>query len=98
MRSFSNFVSEELSFEFHDELNPKFWKGEEIVEKVRKQLLLISEKWAKFADIPRSAIKDVVLVGGNANYNYTKFSDLDVHLVVDYSKIVDCEEEYRTDL
>jgi len=94
MRSFSRFVSEELSFEFHDELNSKFWKNEEMIGKVREQLLLISDKWAKFADIPRGAIKDIVLVGGNANYNYTKFSDLDVHLVVDYSKVVECEEEF----
>ena len=63
-------------------------------DKVRDQLMLIAQKWAKFAKIPASAIEDVVLTGGNANYNYTRFSDLDVHLIVDYSKIVDCEEDF----
>jgi len=94
MKTFKTHVNEELTFEFHDELNSKFWKNEEMIDKIRKQLLLIADKWSKFADIPKSAIKDVVLVGGNANFNYTKFSDLDVHLVVDYSKVVECEEDF----
>ena len=38
---------------------------------------------------PQSAIKDVTLTGGNANYNYTKFSDIDLHLIVD-KEAIDC--------
>ena len=94
MKKFGTFMSEELSFELHDELNSKFWQKMHLKDKVRDQLMLIAQKWAKFAKIPASAIEDVVLTGGNANYNYTRFSDLDVHLIVDYSKIVDCEEDF----
>ena len=50
----------------------------------------IAKEWADFANIPKSAIKDIILTGGNANYNYTKFSDLDLHLMVDKDRI-DCE-------
>lgn len=94
MKSFKQFIPEKLSFEFHDELNSKFWKNEALNDKVRVQLLTIANKWAKYADIPRSAIQDIVLTGGNANYNYTSQSDLDVHLVVDYSKVIDCDEDF----
>ena len=38
---------------------------------VRQGLVRIAEEWAEFANIPSGAIIDVVLVGGNANYNYT---------------------------
>ena len=61
-------------------------------QKSEKKLLQIGYKWADFAKIPNEAIKDIILVGGNANYNYTRFSDLDLHLVVDKTQIADCPE------
>ena len=51
----------------------------------------ISKAWATFANIPESAIRDIIFTGGNANYNYTKHSDIDLHLLVDKEKI-DCQE------
>lgn len=59
---------------------------------VRIKLLQIADAWAEFANVPKGAIKDIILTGGNANYNYTDQSDLDVHLVVDYGKM-DCDKE-----
>ena len=76
----------------HDKLNPKYWTDEKLDPEVWQALNKISKEWAKFANIPSRAIKDIILVGGNANYNYTRFSDLDLHLVVDKSKIADCPE------
>lgn len=35
-------------------------------------------------------IKDIILVGSNASYNYTKYSDLDIHIVVDLAEICKC--------
>lgn len=58
----------------------------------KDKLLQIGNKWADFAKIPSNAVKDMILVGGNANYNYTRFSDLDLHLVVDKSQIADCPD------
>jgi hypothetical protein len=55
---------------------------------------MIADKWASFAKIPKSAISDMILTGGNANYNYTKFSDLDVHLITDFSKVSECDKEF----
>jgi hypothetical protein len=89
MISFLHHITEKkLTLEFHKELNPKFWTADKkLVPEVREKLLEIAVVWAEFAGIPKSAVKDVNLLGGNCNYNYTKYSDLDVHLVVDYDKV-----------
>ena len=79
-----------LTLKSSETLNPNFWDGEKIKPDVWRALNRIAKEWADFANIPKSAIKDVILTGGNANYNYTKFSDLDLHLVVDKDRI-DCE-------
>ena len=37
------------------------------------------------------------MLGGNAGYNYTKYSDIDVHLVVDPKYVPDCDPELIDD-
>lgn len=76
-----------LTLKTHDELNPKLWENEKLLPDVWIALNRIGVAWAKFAKIPQEAIADVVIIGGNANYNYTKQSDVDLHLIVDKSKI-----------
>lgn len=93
----SFFIESELTLKYHDELNPKIWSGRELIEKVRTHLLKIAEQWRQSANIPKESIKDILLTGGNANYNYTKFSDLDVHLLVDKKLIADCESKILDD-
>jgi len=93
MLNFKQFIIEsETTLEYHEQLNPVIWKDDIIKPEVRKHLLEIADAWREFANIPSKAVKDILLTGGNANYNYTKFSDLDVHLLVDKKKIADCEK------
>jgi hypothetical protein len=89
MQAFTGYIHEgiNLTLEYHDELNPLIWEDEDMKSKVRERLLQIGRMWADFAKIPQDAIRDIVLTGGNANYNYTPYSDLDVHLLVNLSKI-----------
>jgi len=87
-----SFQSLRLTLKYHNKLNIKFWDEGYLRTEVRDKLLQIGYKWADFAKIPPEAIKDIILVGGNAKYNYTRFSDLDLHLVVDKSQIADCPE------
>jgi len=77
---------------YHKKLNIKFWDNGVLRPEVKDKLLQIGTKWAEFAKIPSTAIEDMILVGGNANYNYTRFSDLDLHLVVNKNEIADCPE------
>ena len=79
-------VNESYSLVYHKQLNNKLFDGDRLEAEVRIALLKIGKEFAKFAKIPDEAIKDIILVGGNAGYNYSKFSDLDVHIV--YDKIV----------
>ena len=87
MRDFNQFLREELALEYHDVLNPKLWDDKKLKTDVRTALLRIADKWIDFTKIPSNAIKDILLTGGNANFNYTPYSDLDVHIWADFSKI-----------
>lgn len=83
MKLFSTYLTEAtISLQYHDKFNPKLWYDEKLNSDVRKKLLEIAEAWRDFANVPRDAIVDIILTGGNANYNYTAKSDLDVHLVI----------------
>jgi len=76
-----------LQLQYHKELNPKLWNDFELKPEVRAKLLQFAEVWRQFAKIPKEAVKEVIMLGGNANYNYTDLSDIDVHLVVDKAMI-----------
>jgi hypothetical protein len=83
---------DEGTLEYHDTLNPSIWFGKKLKPEVISKLMMIAYTWASFAKIPTKAISDIILVGGNANYNYTGFSDIDLHLVIDKDEIADCPE------
>jgi hypothetical protein len=76
-------VIEDISLQYHNNLNPKLWDDGQLKPEVRGKLIQFAETWRDFAMIPKEMVQDVVMTGGNANYNYTDQSDIDVHLVVD---------------
>lgn len=71
---------------YNDRLSSRFWSGSKFDKKVRKKLVNIAEEFfnAQKLNIP---IIDIQLTGSLANYNYTKYSDLDVHIILDFSQI-----------
>lgn len=79
--------SEALGLRRNDQLNPKLWDGSRLRPEVRTALLNFGEAWRKYAGIPESEVKDVIMVGGNAGYYYNDASDIDVHLLVDRSRL-----------
>ena len=42
--------------------NPKLWKDEQLDPEVWLALNKIAKEWAKFANIPNKAIKDIIIV------------------------------------
>ena len=72
---------------FHDELNPKLWDGLELKPEVKEKLNEIAEAFKEYLDIPEDAILDERITGSSASYNYTEYSDLDLHLIIDYEKV-----------
>lgn len=91
---FKEFFKEsfERTLQYHKVLNPKLWDGQELKPDVRKKLIEIGHKWSAWSGIPVNAIKDLIFVGGNANFNYTPYSDIDLHILLDKSEIEDCPE------
>ena len=73
--------------EFHNDLNPKMWQNKELKPEVSKKLNEIAQAFIEFLDIPKDAIKDIVITGSSASYNYTPHSDIDLHLLVDFDKV-----------
>lgn len=76
-------LSVKLSLEYHDTLNQKLWDKDSLKPEVREKLLLIANKWKAYAKIPDEGVHDVVITGGNVNYNYTDKSDVDIHFLID---------------
>lgn len=75
----------------HDELNPAIWKNEELDSEVREKLLNIAMEFYKDLEID-AEIKDIKMPGSMANYNWSKYSDIDVHLFFNLKEISDDEE------
>ena len=75
-------------FKMQDELNPKIWdKEQKMKPEVRKTLLKIADDYFESLDLPGVDIEDVTMTGSLANYNWSKYSDVDLHIVVDYGEI-----------
>lgn len=71
------------ALEIHDTLNPKLWDNEKLIPEVRNKILDIVEQFKSTLEIPLHCV-DIHIVGSQASYNYTKYSDLDVHLVTNF--------------
>lgn len=75
-------------FEMRNELNPKIWdENQKMKPEVRKNLLKIADDYFESLEIPGVDIEDVTMTGSLANYNWSKYSDVDLHIVVDYKDI-----------
>jgi len=86
------------SFESQEDLNPKIWflpKEEYMGDtndqeykmrpEVRERLLTIAEMFFDFLNID-VIVSDIIMIGSLTNYNWSEYSDVDLHLVVDYSQ------------
>lgn len=75
-------------FKMQDELNPKIWdKDQKMKPEVKKTLLKIADDYFESLDLPGVDIEDVTMTGSLANYNWSKYSDVDLHIVIDYDDL-----------
>ncbi len=87
-------------FKIQDKLNPKIWllskekymgdpKGQSYTMKteVKKNLLKIADDYFESLELPGVDIEDVTMTGSLANFNWSKYSDIDLHIVVDYDEL-----------
>ena len=87
----SNLKSILSSFHLQDELNPKIWESsDKMSPKVRERLLDIAYEFIEFLGVD-VVISDVVMMGSLANYNWSRFSDVDLHLIADFEQFSEKE-------
>jgi hypothetical protein len=75
---------DDISVEYHDDLNPKIWDGDKMHLDVRVTLLRSALAFIDFLDVPDLKVEGVQFVGSNASFNYTEYSDCDVHVIIDF--------------
>jgi hypothetical protein len=76
-----------LAFDVQEDLQPKLWKdSEHLYPGVKAALLEIVEEFVENLGLDVE-IADIIVTGSIANYNWSKFSDIDVHLLVDFEDI-----------
>lgn len=64
-------------------LNGKIWqKGGVLKPEVREKMIALAKAFYKFLDFDYP-IKDIYFTGSLANYNWTKHSDIDIHILFD---------------
>ena len=68
-------------------LAPEAWVKNRLIPEVRYKLLYAAKHFQDTLNILKFKLIDVVLTGSMANYNYTKFSDFDVHLITDFDAL-----------
>jgi murein DD-endopeptidase MepM/ murein hydrolase activator NlpD len=78
------------SFDLQDELNSKIWiktKGDNYVisQKVREKLLEIAYEFIESLKVD-IIVSDVHLTGSLVNYNWSQYSDFDLHIIADFNQ------------
>jgi predicted nucleotidyltransferase len=77
------------SFESQDELNPKIWekdgKSYMMRPEVREKLLETANIFIDFLGVD-VIVTDIIMIGSLVNYNWSKFSDIDLHIVVNFNQ------------
>ena len=77
------------TFEFHCELNPLIWDCMLLKPEIKNKLLEIAMAFIDSIEMDID-VEDITLTGSLANFNYTKYSDFDLHIVTNF-------EDYATD-
>ena len=105
--NFKNFLNEEndpesvdlSSFKIHDELDQDFWNqpGDKLDPQIREKLMIIANDFYNSLEVGDMPYDDVTFTGSLAAYNYSRFSDVDLHILLDFKNIdenVDLVREY----
>jgi len=91
------------SFDVQDELNSKIWqfprnpKVSKMKDKVRQRLIDIAYEYFEFLGVD-VVVSDIHMTGSLANFNWSDYSDVDLHLIVDFNQIPEDQLELYQDL
>jgi len=75
-------------FEMQETLNPRVWdKNQKLRPEIRKTLLKIANDYFESLELHGVDIEDVTFTGSLANYNWSQYSDVDLHMLIDYKEV-----------
>ena len=79
----------ELDFAQKPALNKDFWQNDKLNPEVRAAIIAVVNSFLESTnlDIKAKNIDEIEFTGSLANYNHNKFSDVDIHLLFDFSKL-----------
>jgi antitoxin component YwqK of YwqJK toxin-antitoxin module len=79
------------SFEPKKELNPKVWdEDDKLKKKIKDTLVAIGQEFHKSLEV-EAPIEDIIFTGSLANYNWSQYSDVDLHVLIDFNEFDDKE-------
>lgn len=85
------------SFKIKKELNPKFWPNGKLNSRVRLRLMDIADDFVNELAVDWVKPEDVIFTGSIANYNWSRYSDVDLHILIDFKKVYPKNQEFVDD-
>jgi hypothetical protein len=79
----------------NDALQSDFWSENTLNDEISGKLVEVATNFIDELGLEGVDVEDITFTGSLANYNWTKYSDIDLHLLVDFSKIDDNTELVR---
>jgi predicted nucleotidyltransferase len=96
----NNFQKILNSFSVQETLNPKIWENPDnpqkskMIPKVKNALMRIAEEFIEYLG-EEVFVEDIVLTGSLANFNWSEYSDFDLHIIVDFEQFEDEAPLYK---
>jgi predicted nucleotidyltransferase len=90
MENFNKILS---SFNVQENLNPQIWDltNNKMKPRVRQSLLDIANEFINYLGFD-IFVQDITMTGSLANFNWSKFSDIDLHIMFDFNEAKEQKE------
>jgi len=83
-------------FKVKDKLNSDIWVDENTVDpEISETLIQIAKDYYETLGINDIPIIDITFTGSLANYNWSKYSDIDVHIIVNLDKLDERKDLFK---
>lgn len=88
LHEMNNYVGDRV--QYNDTLNPKLYDDDNnMLPEVHASLMAVAKNFLNDLDLPDMIVYDVVITGSSASYNWTRYSDVDLHLISDVDIFAD---------
>jgi len=75
------------SFRENNKLHPSIWTQDSLKKDIRRRLERIALEFFEALALKNVNIYDITFTGSLANLNWSKFSDIDLHILIDFNKV-----------